>query len=104
MKFWIELGASPTLVPPDFDALTDLLQEELEKLDSIVDPDLLVNLQTGQVLASMEVEAPDMMQANIFAVSSLRAALHALGERTPGWERMLGSFNASVESAELVAA
>jgi hypothetical protein len=102
MAFLIELGATPTAVPDDLDARSDALQEELDKLGHIVDPELLVNLRTGEIIAEMIVEADDMMEATSIAVCALRTAFHAIGENTPGWERLLDEVRTKVEATDLV--
>jgi hypothetical protein len=102
MTYYIELGASPTDLPADLDARTDQLQEELEKLDCIIDPDLLVNLKTGEVIAAMEVEARDLLEATAIASSALRAAFHTIGDATPGWENLLDEFGTRAKPSGLV--
>lgn len=102
MRYLVELGTRPSDVPADLEAHTDTLQTELEKLGNIIDPDLLVNLRNGEIIAAMEVEADDMMEAASIASCALRAAFHAIGLRTPGWERLLDGFSTKTEPAELL--
>ncbi len=71
----------------DFDERTDRLQEALLDLDAVADPDLVANLTTGEVEVSMVVEAPDYPAAVQKATADLRAAIHTIGDATPGWER-----------------
>jgi len=68
----------------------DLLMEALlglETADSnIADPDLAADLTTGRVDVQMIVEAADPAVAMVKALATLRAAIHAIGDATPGWE------------------
>lgn len=59
----------------------------LEACDSAIeDPDLAADLSTGRVDVQMVVEATDPAQAMVKAFSTLRAAIHEIGDATPGWE------------------
>lgn len=104
MRYLVELGTRPSEVPADLVSHVDMLQEELDELDHIIDPDLLVNLRNGEVVAAMEIEAGDMMEAASIATCALRTALHALGESTPGWERVFDEFSTKTKPADLVEA
>lgn len=64
------------------DALLDL--EEAD--EAIADPDLAANLETGCVNVQMIVDAEDPAAAMVKALSTLRAAIHAIGDATPGWD------------------
>lgn len=70
----------------DFDARTDRLMDALEGLGGVADPDLAVNLRTGEVDVTLIVEADDYPSAANKAMSDLRTAIHAIGDATPGWE------------------
>jgi len=74
----------------DFDArLGDLMNAliDLEDQDSsIEDPDLAAHLAEGRVDVQMTVEAEDPAEAMVKALCALRAAIHAIGDATPGWE------------------
>lgn len=75
-------GACDTRLEPLMDALLDL-----EEADSAIDdPDLAANLESGCVDVQMVVDADDPAAAMVKALSTLRAAIHAIGDATPGWE------------------
>jgi hypothetical protein len=60
---------------------------DLEVVDAaITDPDLAADLGTGCVDVQMIVEADDPAAAMVKALATLRAAIHAIGDATPGWE------------------
>jgi hypothetical protein len=54
--------------------------------DAITDPDLAADLSTGCVDIQMIVDADDPAVAMVKALATLRAAIHAIGDATPGWE------------------
>jgi hypothetical protein len=64
------------------DALLDL-----EEADAAVeDPDLAADISTGHIDVQMLIEADDPAAAMVKALATLRAAIHAIGDATPGWE------------------
>jgi len=67
---------------PLMDALLDL--EEADA--SIQDPDIAADVSTGHVDVQMIVDADDPASAMVKAFATLRAAIHAIGDATPGWE------------------
>ncbi len=71
----------------DFDERTDRLYEALLEMDVVEDPDLAMSMSAGCVEVSMVVEADDYPSAAQKAVCDLRAAIHAIGDATPGWEK-----------------
>ena len=67
---------------PLMDALLDL-----EEADACIeDPDIAANVSTGCVDVQMLVEADDPASAVVKAFATLRAAIHAIGDVTPGWQ------------------
>ena len=64
------------------DALLDL--EEADT--AIEDPDIAADVSTGGVDVQMIIEADDPALAMVKAFATLRAAIHAIGDATPGWE------------------
>jgi hypothetical protein len=59
----------------------------LEVVDAaITDPDLAADLGTGFMDVQMIVDADDPAAAMVKALATLRAAIHAIGDATPGWE------------------
>lgn len=74
----------------DFENRLTILMDallDLEKADTaIADPDVAANLARGRADVQMVVEATDPAEAAVKALATLRAAIHAIGEATPGWE------------------
>jgi hypothetical protein len=74
------------------DGRTDQLMDQLldiEESDSAIeDPDLTATLSTGIVQISMFIEADDLPDAGQKLVSTVRHAIHAIGDGTPGWEHV----------------
>ena len=67
---------------PLMDALLDL-----EGADAAIeDPDIAADVSTGCVDVQMIIEADDPASAMVKAFATLRAAIHAIGDATPGWE------------------
>jgi len=69
-------------VDPLMEALLDL--EAVD--DAVTDPDLAADLGTGCVGIQMIIAAADPAAAMVKALATLRAAIHAIGDATPGWE------------------
>jgi hypothetical protein len=57
-----------------------------EKDPTVEDPDLAAQLVDGFVDVQMMVEAADPAEAMVKALCFLRAAIHTIGDATPGWE------------------
>lgn len=68
----------------------DPLMEALLAIEAtdaaIEDPDLAADLSTGIVDVQMTVDAPDPAEAMVKALATLRSAIHAIGDATPGWK------------------
>jgi len=81
----VEYGGSS-----DFEGRVDALMIALLDLEAadpaIEDPDLSAKLQARRADVQMIVEASDPAQAMVKAHATLRAAIHAIGDATPGWE------------------
>lgn len=79
--------------PGALEGRTDPLMEELLSIEAadgdIEDPDLAADLSTGQVDVQMVVEAPTPPEAMMKAFTTLRAAIHAIGDGTAGWDRAI---------------
>lgn len=71
---------------PRLDPLMEALLNLEEADAAIADPDLAADLGTGCVDVQMIVEAADPAAAMVKALATLRAAIHAIGYATPGWE------------------
>lgn len=53
---------------------------------AVEDPDLTADLSSGRVEVQMIADADDPAAAMVRALATLRAAIHAIGDATPGWE------------------
>jgi hypothetical protein len=81
------------------EALLDLEEADL----AIQDPDLAADISTGHVDVQMVVEADDPAAAMVKALATLRAAIHAIGGATPGWETASAVMHvAPVDAAERI--
>ena len=92
MKFYteMELRADGPINDARFDALADALYE-LDAADpAVTDTDLTASLAARRVTASMVVDAGDPAEAATKALCTMRAAIHAIGDGTPGWETASG--------------
>jgi hypothetical protein len=76
--------------PDSFEQRLDPLMEALLDLEAadaaITDPDLAADVSTGCVDVQMIIDADDPAVAMVKALATLRAAIHAIGDATPGWE------------------
>ena len=99
MKFHAEMTVrgSGQLDDSRFDALADALADIEEADPDIEDADLGGSLAAGWVTASMTVEAGTPPEAAQKAYAAVRAAIHKMGDRTPGWEQLAESAGLSVE-------
>jgi hypothetical protein len=73
-----------------FEARVDRLMEALLGIEAaggaIIDPDVAADLSKCRLDVQMLVEAADPAEAMVKALATLRAAIHAIGDATPGWE------------------
>jgi hypothetical protein len=73
------------------DDRTDQLMDHLLAIEEaqpyVEDPDLTATLSTGIVQVSMFIDADDLPDAGQKLVATVRHAIHAIGDGTPGWER-----------------
>jgi hypothetical protein len=81
--------------------LTDALLD-VENCDgAITDADVAGKLGTGDVEVQMVVTALDPAEAAVKALGAVRAAVHAAGDATPGWETAGGMMRiAPAEASE----
>ena len=78
----IGLQSCASRLEPLMDALLDL-----EEADAAVeDPDIAADVSNGHIDVQMIIDADDPAQAMVKALATLRAAIHAIGDATPGWE------------------
>ena len=88
---------------PAFGARLDALMEALLSLEAadnaIEDPDLIADLTSCSVDVEMMVEAADPAAAMVKALATLRAAIHAIGDATPGWETTLAVMHVTPAEA-----
>ena len=88
MNFYIEieLRASGQLDDDRFDAFADALYD-LDEADPLIgNMSLGASLAEGRADVSMTVEEVDPAAAATKALASVRAAIHAIGDATPGWD------------------
>jgi hypothetical protein len=79
------------------DALLDLEDAD----PAITDPDLAANVEIGCVDVQMTVDAEDPAAAMVKALATLRSAIHAIGDATPGWETATATMHvAPADAAE----
>ena len=76
----------PVSCSPSLDPLMEALLDLEEADAAITDPDLAADMTTGCVDVQMIVDADDPAAAMVKALATLRAAIHAIGGATPGWE------------------
>ncbi|MFZ0186294.1 MAG: hypothetical protein WAL72_05025 [Streptosporangiaceae bacterium] len=88
MKFYVEveLDAGRPMSENRFDALANALYDLDASDPEITDTDLGAALTEGRVTVSMAIDADDPAVAATKALCAVRAALHAIGNATPGWE------------------
>jgi len=92
----IELQAdAPVAV---LDPLSDQLAEALHDLHDVIDPDLGATLATGRLDVSMVVEADSIEAALKKAATATRAAVHAIGVATPGWDDLIREIGSEVKA------
>jgi hypothetical protein len=59
----------------------------LEAADAAIeDPDVTADLSSGLLDVAMIVDGDDPAAAMVRALATLRAAIHAIGDATPGWQ------------------
>jgi hypothetical protein len=92
----IELQVVGTL--DDLDAQADRLADALYDLHDIIDPDLGGSLAEGRLDVTMVVEADDLADATAKSLCAVRAAIHAVGGATPGWERYIREVSAQART------
>lgn len=75
---------------------------DLEMTDAAIeDPDIAADVSTGEVDVQMTVEADDPAAAMVKALATLRSAIHAIGDATPGWETVTAVMHvAPADSAD----
>lgn len=84
----------------DFDDRTDRLLEALEDMVDIDDVDLAANLTTGEVDLTFVVSAPDYADVGLKAISAVRAAIHEIGDGTPGWDKRMQEISIEITPIE----
>lgn len=94
MRFHVELGISAggAVDEARFDALADALYELDAKDPAVSDADLGASLTDSKATVSMTVDAADQAEAATKALCTTRAAIHAIGDATPGWETANGTL------------
>jgi hypothetical protein len=76
--------------PADCESRLELLMDALlylEEADAMItDPDLAADTATRRMDVQMIVDGDDPAVAMVKALATVRAAIHAIGYATPGWE------------------
>lgn len=92
MKFYTEMEVRADGEIPDehFDALADALYDLDAGDPAVADTDITACLADSRVTVSMVVDAEDPADAATKALCAVRAAIHAIGDATPGWETAKG--------------
>ncbi len=67
-------------------ALMDALLDLEDADGAVTDPDVAATLAGLRADVQMTIEAADPAAAAVQALATLRAAIHAMGDATPGWE------------------
>lgn len=101
MKWYAEmrlLGSGP-LSDDRFDALADALAEIDEADPAIEDADLTASMAAGWVTASLVVDADGPEDAVRKVIATIRAAIHQVGDLTPGWERLTDTPSLTIRPA-----
>lgn len=86
----------------DFDLHIDQVLEHLYDDDRVREPDYTASLAERTVEFSLSVSSDDEVDAFTLLHSALRAAIHAAGGGTPGWEDHFRVVQSSVRPDELV--
>ncbi|SEN89282.1 hypothetical protein, partial [Nonomuraea pusilla] len=84
----VQFAGDLALLDERTDQLMDQLLDIEEADPAIEDPDIAATLSTGIVQISMFIKADDLPEAGQKLVATVRHALHAIGDGTPGWERV----------------
>lgn len=91
MKWYAEtkVTASGAVNDDRFDAIADALAEIEDADPAVEDADLTASLAEGWITASMVIEAGSLEDAVAKTLATMRAAIHAAGCGTAGWEEGL---------------
>lgn len=80
--------------------LSDVIDalEEIEETDAaILQCDLHADLGSGRIEIDVAVDAEDGLAASVLGLSGIRAAIHAAGGSTPGWEHLIKTRNVEID-------
>jgi hypothetical protein len=94
-----EITCTGDLSSERLDGLMNALLDVESGDDAIAEPDLAASLKSGNVDVQMTVEAADPAEAATKALCAVRAAIHAMGDSTPGWETAHGIMRISTAEA-----
>jgi len=86
------------------EAHLDCVADYLVELQGVVDPDLGANLADAIVTFTMSVDAETSPEALRFALAGIRAAIHAAGGCTAGWEGQFQDGPLVVTPSDLISA
>lgn len=104
VRLTLTFNVTSNLDPEGLDAHTDLVMEELLKLESdrVTDSDVSASLADARVEVTVVAEAGSFEEAESLASSTIRTAIHAAGGSTPRWKTPV--FDPTASAAELVTA
>ena len=93
MIFYADMGINVDVAKVgDMDARLDQFLEALTALEDadpqVSDIDLTATISTGEVSITMYIDTEEIGEASQKLIATVRAALHKIGESTPGWEIM----------------
>lgn len=87
----------------DFDDRNDRLLEALDDLNGIQDADLILDTAKRTVDVTFTIEADDDIDAALTkSLCDLRAAIHAIGDNTQGWEKLIEETRRGARTLDLV--
>lgn len=88
----------------DFEEFLDAVYTELlaveERSGEIIDPDMTAKLTEHTFDVEMQVDATDVADAYVCALTVLRSALHTVGAATPRWELVIERIVGEAKSAD----
>lgn len=84
-RYWIELACQAQPGRTDFEEHVLGLMDALMEEPGAIDPDLAAELESGNIVICMGVDAKTDRAALEQAILYVRSAIHKAGGRTPDW-------------------
>ncbi len=101
----VTYAGTPAELETAMDSLMDALTALAEADNGLSDPDLAATIVGRLVDVTMTVDADDTITALNRASAALRAAIHAIGGFTPGWQTSTAVVHAEpAEDPDLIKA